>query len=81
MRQLPGRKAGNNLQTSTLKFDETGEPPTSNNRSDSRLSCAWKEAVTSALRVSVSAVFPRCSMTAILPISDEALRKGHNRFP
>jgi alkanesulfonate monooxygenase SsuD/methylene tetrahydromethanopterin reductase-like flavin-dependent oxidoreductase (luciferase family) len=71
-------KLGMNLQTSTLKFDETGEPLHIQQAAQIRaFRAAWKEAGhTLALRASPSAaVSSRCSTTAIVPISDGAPRK------
>ena len=71
-------KRGMNLQTSTLKFDETGEPLHIQQAAQIRaFREAWKKAGQRALRAfPLAVVFSRYSMTAIVPISDEALRKG-----
>ena len=66
------------MQSSTLKFDETGEPlphPTRPRRF-AHFAQPGKKLVTRVLRAfPLAAVFLRCSMTAIVAISDKPLRK------
>jgi alkanesulfonate monooxygenase SsuD/methylene tetrahydromethanopterin reductase-like flavin-dependent oxidoreductase (luciferase family) len=76
-------RLGMNLQSSTLKFDETGEPFHVQQAAQIRaFRAAWKEAGHSRTpRVSVSrSIFALIDDTVIAPISDEKVRGGGEYF-